>query len=407
MQVTALQFARGGEEHDGLKLWSAQTALWQLKYIDAESIQDDKTRQRLQMLPRLAESISQKYSQSSVEATLLHVSVLQQQEKYTEILETLNNINDDSLLTTQQKCELVAMAYEKQKEWESAQLVYQKLLQEHPAQWMYWKRLLENAFRQDGIKYASETIHTLLNIIKDESNKYPVRAHHLILCELAAVQIRGLDNGEDDSVIVEDDTETLQRAIVDYGNTFGPRASCAYSDLAKYIELLATKNASSHETLLEWASRMLVENQSAADRSMLRSYVFAIQVIYKVVTMSKDEKAIEKWLPAWEDLVVVWRNSQKMGTATAGDDVREIDRVEARISYCLLTMPSLTLLMKRYKKRINLGMNSFCLLFKTSCFATTTRFASCSRRRFCWRKPYSTLLTMHTLRLLVLTCTLD
>ena len=342
MQVTALQLARGGEEHDGLKLWSAQTALWQLKYIDAESIQDDKTRQRLQMLPRLAETISRKYSQSSVEATLLYVSVLQQQEKYDEILETLSNTNDDSLLTTQQRCELVAMAYEKQKEWESAQLVYQKLLQEHPEQWMYWKHLLENAFRQDGIKYASETIQTLLNIVKDESSKYPVRAHHLILCELAAVQICGLDNDEDTNAIGEDDMEKLQKTIIDYGNEFGPRASCAYSDLAKYIELLATKNASSHESLLEWASRLLVENQSAADRSMLRSYVFSIQVIYKVLSLSKDDETIKKWLPAWENLVVAWRNSQKMGTATAGDNVRKITCAKVSRIACLQSHLSLS-----------------------------------------------------------------
>jgi len=323
MQVTALQSARlGGEDEHVLKLWAAQTALWQLEYVNSENV-NDKTRQRLGMLPRLAESLAEKYKDSSPEACLLYVETLKQQNKHAEIVEAFSQQKGRSTLTSQQQLELVASAFEKLEQWESARGVYERLLQEHADQWAYWKCLLESAYREGGMERAFHAVQDQLDKTMVESLKYPCRARNLILCELAAVRIRGgVENGANGAdACSKEDLESLQSAIVDYGNAFGPRASCAYSDLVPYIELLV-KASNDDQSLLEWANQFRLDNQSVTDRAMLRSYIFAIQVTYKVLSMLKTDSMNEKWLPEWEELVTQWRASQKLGTAKEGEDVR-------------------------------------------------------------------------------------
>ena len=339
MQVTALQLARISDDEDVvLKLWAAQTALWQLARVHVSNDRvDEKTRQRLQMLPRLAESLAIKYKDKSAEACILYVETLKQQSKYQDIVDNLQKENGDTL-TRQQRLELFANAHEKLEQWEAAKGVYEMLLQDHPDQWAYWKSVLRNAYRVGGMEVATETIQSQLG--KLPAPDRPCRARHLILCELKAIKICGLD--EDSSVSASKESlEALQAAIVDYGNVFAPRASCAYSDLALYIEILvkASKN-DTVDSFLEWPNQMRKENRNATDRSMLRSSIFAIQVTYKVLSMLKD-KVNEKWLPDWEELVRDWRASQELGAAKEGEDVRSFVSVVFSVfltsSQCWLT----------------------------------------------------------------------
>lgn len=333
MQVTALQLAKSSP--DGvMKLWPAQTALFQLDCIDTNAISnnDDKIRQRLQMLPRLAESLAHKYKDINAEASLLYLATLDHENKYQDIIDYLQDNDDDetqSTLTTQQRLERLACAHEKLQQWESALCVYEMLLVEHADQWSYWKSLLHHAYRTGSVEAASHHVHDMLEKTRtgSESSKYPCRARNLILCELAAVRIRGVDdtNGDLDCGD-EEHLKALETAIFNYGNQFGSRASCAYSDLAPYIELLVKASKKKEALLLEWANQMRLENRNATDRSMLRSYIFATLVAYKVISMiSSDECDVaDKWLPDWTELVTEWRASQELGTAKEGEDVRVI-----------------------------------------------------------------------------------
>lgn len=342
MQVAALQLARLSADTDDtgvLKLWAAQTALWQLQNNGESS--SSGTQERLVMLPRLAESLALKYKDTSAEATLLYISTLTQQEKYNEIVSAILHDKSTTLLTTQQQEELLVTCYTKLQQWEAAVQIYKSLLKQHSNQWMYWKGLLQCAHRQmDGdMELVTRVIQELLETTNNESAKYPCRARSLILCELAAVQIRGDDDDSKNVTLVQNASSqqvaALQAAIVEYATAFASRASCAYSDVAPYIELLVkASDKSDCKSMLKWARQLQSENQSVSDRSMLRSYIFAVQVTFQILRLLNDTTVNEEWLPEWTELVTQWSASQTLGTAKDGENVGAVRLQMSVVSFC-------------------------------------------------------------------------
>jgi hypothetical protein len=143
----------------------------------------------------------------------------------------------------------------------------------------------------------------------------------LISCELASLKIRN-----DTETTTAEGWSELQDVIIQYGSVFGEQVSCAFSDLAPYIELLVVESQEASESLLEWAAAGQIlqhDRQGEMDRSQLRSYIFAIQVTYKILCIRNNDILNNKFLPDWTDLVHHWRASQKLGTSKEGEGVRE------------------------------------------------------------------------------------
>jgi tetratricopeptide (TPR) repeat protein len=336
MQVFALQLARSRPE---TTLWAAQTALWQLEFNETE-LQDTKK----QMLPRLAESLAAKYAQESAEASLLYISTLKYQKKWQQVVTVLA---DNQQLTTLQKGELEAHALEQLQQYELAQGVYEKLLVQNPQQWTYWKKILECAHFSGGTEGASIALESCLQKSPPPNCSRPCRSRHLIPCELACLKHRN-DNETTTTTRMEGLSE-LQDTIVQYGSVFATRASCAYSDLAPYIEqlLVESPQEESSKSLLEWAASQLLlqhDQKGEMDRSQLRSYIFAIQVTYKILSILNHDTLNNKFLPDWMDLVNNWRASQKLGTSKEGEGVRVKNETYCRVQHmlcvCVFLFPS-------------------------------------------------------------------
>lgn len=327
MQVTALQLARMANREDSvLKLWAAQTALWQLELSMNGDSSDPNIQQRLQMLPRLAESLASKTKLLNAESCMLYIRTLQQQEKYAEIVELLSSeeirSETSSILTSQQRLELLASAHFSLKQYESATEVYRfALTAVDSQQWMFWKELVRNAYLDGGMEGASQIVQDVLETIRDDNAKYPSRAHSLVKCELAAVRISGVDYSDVETFdCAKDEVTALETTIEEYANQFASRASCCYSDLQPYIQVLVRASPDAGKELLEWANKMREDNRNITDRSMLRAYIFATQVTYKIVSMMQQLKDA---LPDWQELVTTWRESQSLGTAKEGDNVQK------------------------------------------------------------------------------------
>ena len=166
----------------------------------------------------------------------------------------------------------------------------------------------------------------------------PCRAHELIRCEVAAVRIRGLQQQQEETVVEESDATALQDAIVKYGTMFASRVSCAYSDLAPYLQLLVKargRKLEALQSLLDWASELRRDSQGGVDHSYLRSYIFSVQVTYKVLSLLDNNGGVETWLPDWTELVQAWHASQNLGSAKEGDEVRDSEMSEGLVCFVL------------------------------------------------------------------------
>jgi tetratricopeptide (TPR) repeat protein len=321
MQAASLQLTRV----DPVKFdtsWAAQCALWQLQWNtnrsnddEPDAADDPKQVVRLQMLPRLAESLSGKLvkdkSSHKFEHVHLYLEALQQQEKYEEMLVFLKGLgsNEDTIWRERQAEVLIQL-----KDYKSAQAVYEQLLAEpeQSDQWCYWKQLLMCAEQHSGIEGAAQSTRAVLETLKEDgsnnrsqSRSYPSRAKLLVECESCAMLVRG-GQGE------VDDTEQLFRAIVKFADTFASRATCAFSDLAPYLTL-CVQLLDGAPKIAEWG-RQLMTNNRPADRTSLRVYIFALKVVCKVVALTDDLQ----WLPDWKELLEVWQSWQELSDDSKG-----------------------------------------------------------------------------------------
>lgn len=120
---------------------------------------------------------------------------------------------------------------------------YRELLGVFPNQWTYWMGLIDSCVIKslDGVDEEGwKRCQTFANEIiaaNDASRKHPaLRGPHLFLVELADLKLRRLSSNSTDSkgeLLMQ-----LRKAICEYGDQFGPLASCCYADLRCYVELL-------------------------------------------------------------------------------------------------------------------------------------------------------------------------
>ena len=242
---------------------------------------------------------------------------------------------------------------------DKAEGYYRELLHVFPDQWTYWMGLVRSSCVVDNNTssplssintegwdrcqlYAKEVISRV-----EGSQKYALRGPYLILVELISLKVQVADHGaqskEEDKDSSSSNMEglvlTLRDEIVKYGNKFGPMASCCFADMKPYLGMLV-KHASGAAaelndipkdivTVLDWAKEMWTTNaQSSAEsplevnvvstdefrerRKKIRSYIFAIHVIFSIASKMKNNIALqvlEMYAPSPSHLVTEWRTS--------------------------------------------------------------------------------------------------
>jgi len=161
---------------------------------------------------------------------------------------------------------------------------------------------------------------------------YPLRGPLLMRVEIAADRLRRdtAASGSDRHSLVA----ALVQRIIEYGDEISAGAACAFSDLGPYLGFVlddienTEHNKQSILDLLEWAKRICIQPSNAdarSRRSELRTYIFAIQVTYKILDRTQDDYVQkQEWMPAWMDLLRVWQSFQEFDTVTDQDQVRPI-----------------------------------------------------------------------------------
>jgi tetratricopeptide (TPR) repeat protein len=313
--------------------WAAQSALWQLQWLPP----DEK---RNMILPRLAESMTSRLVQQeespSAEIQWLCLRTLEQQSKYPEMLELLETLpTQDSetpptsefgvALTPLQVLQEKALVMIQLEQYEAAVQVYETLLGTSPDDWSSWKGHLECAEKTSGgTQQTQEGIAKAIAKRQEQDSKYPLRGPHLMKVELVAHAVRSNANA---NATTPDLLDILSSAIQTYAELFAPRASCTFSDLETYIELLVTSETpiSTLESLLQFADSMRLNNVSNESnnnkerQSKLRAYIFAARVSHKILAKHVELQA--KWMPNWKDLVTEWQTSLSLSSSNEGEEV--------------------------------------------------------------------------------------
>jgi len=211
---------------------------------------------------------------------------------------------------------------------------YRELLLAFPDQWTYWLGLLDACSAltdEEGWKrcwaFAEEAISTV-----EGGQKYALRGPYLVLLELASVKVQSLDNGNSatDAAMMT----ALRDEIFKYGNKFGPVASCCFADVRSYLGVLVKATSSPPGTndpskdvlhVLQWAKELWTANFQSNDsadvdvspdefrerRKKIRTFIFAVQVIYGIAAELHDSTAqlLQTYAPSESEMVTEWRTS--------------------------------------------------------------------------------------------------
>ena len=343
-----------------------------IQEVNELSSKCQKMKQKLALLPRLAESLSTRMvskpdgnvSENDWDVYLETLLVQGKKDEALKVLETIECtpmlmegadksltgvlplIDDENTIEThvgsilpytqRKKLERIASLSLELSRYEQAEECYRELLGCFPDQWTFWLGLI------DACKTGEQDIEEGLNkcrsyaeeVIANNTQMHPLRGPHLFLVELASLKVkRSNDHGKE----MEQNIASLREEICKYGEKFSSLASCCFADLRPYLCVL-TKASRSDEMsgssisndvklMLEWAKRMWTENSQAAKtsqsevdlshdearerRSKLRAYIFAIQFVY---CMAADFERVtlsllEEYAPANKQLALEWRSS--------------------------------------------------------------------------------------------------
>lgn len=355
IQTVALQWARlsmtsGASPFSSMlaTAWAAQSALWQLDWLPADS-------KRSMILPRLAESMVQKLLQQdseqghSAEIKLLALRVLEQQSKWADMLEILENlptsVGADSpstssdfgvaLTSYQIGTEKARIKFELG-QFEDAMTAYETVLTASPDDWSCWKGHMDSASKLGKVDSTAKLVEEVLAKVVDD--KYPLRGPHLMKVELQARDAKNDRN-------IDNMTRLAQR-IEEYGTVFGPRAACAFSDIVPYIDVLCSDGDATAVvgTLAAFATKLQNDNKCGLEalaigkkerQTRLRAYTFAVKLSHKLVAECTDHQL--ECLPSMVELLTEYKGTHSLSTATNDEVVRIMTRSAILSEYHLLT----------------------------------------------------------------------
>ena len=363
MQVLALQLAKYNaaslSASQPIGLWASQTALWQIQFAASENetttttaiLVDERERTRLRLLPRLAESLALKnlqnlssnknnndnFSLVATESFHLYIRTLdvQGEAKYQEKQEIIDRKLHEVVDTEEQSMmfpprqTLLRLRVDSSRalgQFSVACETLQDLIKDYPDDWEYWKLHLDCSIGNHdgnivlGCNQTSDLAKTYLVGMKEKVNSYPLRAPYWIALEIASRRCMSTNGASTDETKLN---EIIDNIII-FGNEFACRASSTFSDLHPYLDS-CLDNCSQDQALrlLEWSSslRIVPSNDNVKIRqSELRSYIFSIQITFKVITKFGELK--DNYLPKWQDLIEVWKSFQSFEMSIGGDQVR-------------------------------------------------------------------------------------
>lgn len=341
LQVIALQLARlvaqQGESACSTRLatgWATQAALWQLQWLP-----HDEKRQLI--LPRLAESMALRLIQQEVgtngsaEVRLLCHRVFELQAKPEDMLEILQQDSvpmTESLVGSEFGVSLTAYQVQTMKaklltqtgDYKAARRIYEDLLTQNPDDWSCWQGHLECCAKIDSVDGTSSFVDKILT--QEESSTYALRGPRMMKVELAAHSVRCTANVAS--------LQSLADAIIVYGKKFGPRASCAFSDLESYIDLLLQSREVHDGAIVLVAfsidlqkenSRQYCAKSTKGDgeaRWNLRAYIFAEKLIQKLLAFDKNYD--DPSLADWTGLLAEMKISVETSGSCGNEEVRAI-----------------------------------------------------------------------------------
>lgn len=427
--------------------WAAQSALWQLQWLPPDDkrsmilprLAESMARKLLQQSGGGGGGGGDGNDDGQfqpAETQLLCLRILEEQSKWSDMLEILDTLpvpreeqqqqpqDEEGLsttavppppppppprpqsefgvaLTTYQILTEKARVLQELNQYEAAREVYERLLRTNPDDWSCWKGHL-NCCIKEGEKEGSTTSTTLLTTklvestlkICESKSKYPLRGPHLMKVELAlyryhhaaaaaAAAVTRDDNANNDTNVDTVVRELIQ-SIQTYSQLFAPRASCAFSDIERYLEeiLLYLSNSGNDdnddtndddattkqnktrelmELLLKFIDTMKKENSTTMTtndddnknennddnktrQSKLRAYIFAIKMNYKIlspiiITKSKtsssstESSSSSSWLSLQSslrdeylinglELVKEWKATLSLTSSNEGEEVR-------------------------------------------------------------------------------------
>ncbi|CAJ1965627.1 unnamed protein product [Cylindrotheca closterium] len=349
LQVVALQLARlvvqQGESVCSSRLatgWATQAALWQLQWLPYNE-------KRQLILPRLAESMALRLIQQEVgtngsaEVRLLCHRILELQAKPADMLEILQQ---DSIpiaeapsgsefgvsLTAYQVQTMKAKLFTQIEDYSAARRIYEDLLAQNPDDWTCLQGHLDCCAKIESVDLTCSFVGKI--IAQEGASKYPLRGPHLMKVELAAHFAQCDSN--------DASLRNLADAIITYGKTFGPRASCAFSDLESYIDVLLESRdvhdgakvlvAFSIDLQKKHSLQSNVEESTKDDGealSDLRAYIFAEKLIQKVLAFSKgyDCPSIANWTALLAEREISIAMSESDGTEEAEKEIKPGDEL--------------------------------------------------------------------------------
>ena len=217
--------------------------------------------------------------------------------------------------------------------YDDASNIYESLIQKAPDDWSCWMGHLKCTEKMNEEKEGLSRTWNLVNVIisqsEGQSSKYPLRGPHLMKVELMAHPLRSMTA----EVVSDDAMKTLSKAIQTYANLFAHRASCTYSDIEPYIELMVSCSFTSNDTiqdLLTWATSLLESNESfrikegngisnKERQSRLRTYIFAMRVLHKVLSKRIDLQS--QFLPNVSNMIQEWKASLSLLSSNEGEEV--------------------------------------------------------------------------------------
>mmetsp|Transcript_10398 Transcript_10398/g.29232 ORF Transcript_10398/g.29232 Transcript_10398/m.29232 type:complete len:1193 (+) Transcript_10398:2-3580(+) len=421
---------------DAVKLMEARLSSSSCEVNGSEGVKAtvDKLKAKNAMLPRLAESLMSRVVSRegtngktitehppSAEDWNLYLDALMEQDKCVDALEKLEAIQcasggdngtssvaagrrriDDETDVTSHEGSLIQLAHREKLEkkaslcmklqrFDEARDTYTDLIALLPDNWSYWIGFLRASMTSDegdarlesGISMCRQAVEPY---ISTDASSPPLRGSHLLVVELAAIPLRGIEKSDGVSEEKEDDDEEeildsqydiskflsldssqrasllhgLGKSIIDYGTIFAPRASCCFHDLRKYIGLFATVchqlNDEASECwgelliVMGWAKRLREDNCFQADitdakvrRRRLRAYICSIQITFGIVSAlqkcdgvttdtedapaSATESAAESlssYLPSVDEMVNEWQSSLDLGSNPKDGGQKEV-----------------------------------------------------------------------------------
>jgi len=343
-----------------------------IQEVNELSSKCQKMKQKLALLPRLAESLSTRMvskpdgnvSENDWDVYLETLLVQGKKDEALKVLEAIECtpmrmdgadksltgvlplIDDENTIEThvgsilpytqRKKLERIASLSLELSRYEQAEECYRELLGCFPDQWTYWLGLVDACITQEqGIEEGWNKCRSYAEeVIANDTQKHSLRGPHLFLVELASLKVKR-SNGPSEEI--EKNLAYLRGEICKYSEKFAPLASCCFADIRPYLCILSKAScpegagspiSNDLKLLLEWAKVMWSDNSQAVDnssqsevelshdearerRAKLRAYIFAIQFVYCLAAECEQLtlQLLEEYAPANKEIALEWRSS--------------------------------------------------------------------------------------------------